>query len=229
MSVTRLKRKHRKNIARANNETRKIKNLLRTPVLKNVDLDELKSKFGQATPPDAAAKSPVAPAHQEQPAAQPTEAKPAAKQEAPKPETKAEAPKPEAKAEAPKPEAAKAEAPAESLLDKVTHAATTAAEAVKHAASGAVEAVTHNSLVEKVTDAVVHNSLVEKATGAVQEAAHNVVEGAKHVLESQSPENNQATQANQTGTTGFDAAEAVTKPVTEEGQAGEHPKPEIAL
>ena len=221
MSVTRLKRKHRKNIARANNETRKIKNLLRTPVLKNVDLDELKSKFGQATPPDVAAKSPVAPAQQEQqPAAQPTAATPAAKQEA----AKQEAPKPEAKAEAPK-----AEAPAESLLDKVTHAAAAAAEAVKHAASDAVEAVTHNSLVEKVTDAVVHNSLVEKATGAVQEAAHNVVEGAKHVLESQSPENNQATQANQTGTTGFDAAEAVTKPVTEEGQAGEHPKPEIAL
>jgi len=55
MSVTRLKRKHRKNIARANNETKKIKDLLRTPVLKNVDLDELKSRFGQ-TAPEAADK-----------------------------------------------------------------------------------------------------------------------------------------------------------------------------
>ncbi|TPG66636.1 hypothetical protein [Hymenobacter nivis] len=52
MSVTRLKRKHRKNIARANNKQHIIKNLLRTPVLKNVDLDELKSRF--ATPEGAA-------------------------------------------------------------------------------------------------------------------------------------------------------------------------------
>ena len=196
MSVTRLKRKHRKNIARANNETRKIKNLLRTPVLKNVDLDELKSKFGQATPPDVAAKSNVPPAHQEPPVVQPTTAQPAAEKAA----------KPEAKAEA----------PAESLLDKVAHAAAAAADTVKHAASDAVDAVTHNSL-------------VEKATEAVQEAAHNVVEGTKQLLENKSPEDNQATEANQTGTTGFDAAEAVTKPVTEDGQAGEHPKPEIAL
>ena len=45
MSVTRLKRKHRKNIARANNKKSIIKDLLRTPVLKNVDLEELKSRF----------------------------------------------------------------------------------------------------------------------------------------------------------------------------------------
>ncbi|WP_185816981.1 hypothetical protein [Hymenobacter metallilatus] len=45
MSVTRLKRKHRKNIARANNKQRIIKQLLLTPVLKNVDLEELKSRF----------------------------------------------------------------------------------------------------------------------------------------------------------------------------------------
>ncbi|MDB5269557.1 MAG: hypothetical protein JWP58_2597 [Hymenobacter sp.] len=45
MTVTRLKRKHRKNIARANNKQHIIKELLRTPVLKNVDLDELKSRF----------------------------------------------------------------------------------------------------------------------------------------------------------------------------------------
>ena len=45
MTVTRLKRKHRKNIARANNKQHIIKELLRTPVLKNVDLEELKSRF----------------------------------------------------------------------------------------------------------------------------------------------------------------------------------------
>ena len=45
MSVTRLKRKHRKNIARANNKQHIIKDLLRTPVLKNVDLEELKSRL----------------------------------------------------------------------------------------------------------------------------------------------------------------------------------------
>ncbi|WP_167856226.1 hypothetical protein [Hymenobacter metallicola] len=49
MSVTRLKRKHRKNIARANNKQRIIKQLLLTPVLKNVDLDELKSRFNGGT------------------------------------------------------------------------------------------------------------------------------------------------------------------------------------
>ncbi|SNR62169.1 MULTISPECIES: hypothetical protein [Hymenobacter] len=47
MSVTRLKRKHRKNIARANNKQRIIKQLLLTPVLKNVDVEELKARFPQ--------------------------------------------------------------------------------------------------------------------------------------------------------------------------------------
>jgi nitrogen fixation/metabolism regulation signal transduction histidine kinase len=166
MSVTRLKRKHRKNIARANNETRKIKNLLRTPVLKNVDLDELKSRFGQSAP-----------------------ATETAEKKKPEPSVKAEG-----------------------LLDKVAHAASAAADKVKQVASDAAEAVTHTSAYE-----------------AVQEAAHNLVEGAKHALENKDPEANQATEANQTGNTGFDAAEAVTKPVNEDGQAGEHPKPEIAL
>ena len=59
MSVTRLKRKHRKNIARANNKKSIIKELLRTPVLKNVDLEELKSRF---TTPGAAAPAAKAPA-----------------------------------------------------------------------------------------------------------------------------------------------------------------------
>ena len=82
-------------------------------------------------------------------------------------------------------------------------------------------------------DAVTHTATF----GAVQEAAHNLVEGAKHVLEAnakgpeepKSPEENQATEANQTGAEGYDAAEAETKPVNEDGQQGEHPKPEIHL
>lgn len=45
MAVTRLKRKHRKNIARANNKQRVIKQLLSTPVIKNVDVEELKAQF----------------------------------------------------------------------------------------------------------------------------------------------------------------------------------------
>lgn len=176
MSVTRLKRKHRKNIARANNEVRKIKNLLRTPVLKNVDLDELKSRFTTSAPAEADEKK--------------------------KPSVAAEAAKPADKEEG--------------LLAKAAHAASAAADKVRHLASDAA-------------DAVAHNSLVEKATEAVQEAAHNLVEGAKHVMESKSPEENQATEANQTGSEGFDAAEAETKPVNPDGQPGEHPKPEIAL
>jgi hypothetical protein len=176
MSVTRLKRKHRKNIARANNETRKIKNLLRTPVLKNVDLDELKSRFTESAP-----------------ATETDEKK--------KPSVK---------------EAAAAEPKAEGLLAKAAHAASAAADKVKHLAADAA-------------DAVAHNSLVEKATEAVQEAAHNLVESAKHALESKSPEENQATEANQTGSEGYDAAEAETKPVNPDGQQGERPKPEIAL
>jgi hypothetical protein len=177
MSVTRLKRKHRKNIARANNETRKIKNLLRTPVLKNVDLDELKSRFTESAPAVVA-------------------------DEKKKPSVEAESAAPAAKEEG--------------LLAKAAHAASAAADKVKHLAADAA-------------DAVAHNSLVEKATEAVQEAAHNLVEGAKHALESKSPEENQATEANQTGSEGFDAAEAETKPVNEDGQEGDKPKPEIAL
>jgi ribosomal protein L12E/L44/L45/RPP1/RPP2 len=62
MTVTRLKRKHRKNIARANNKQHIIKELLRTPVLKNVDIEELKSRFttnGAAAPAAKAAKAPA--------------------------------------------------------------------------------------------------------------------------------------------------------------------------
>ena len=198
MSVTRLKRKHRKNIARANNETQKIKNLLRTPVLKNVDLEELKSRFGQAAPATANEKK------------QP------------------EAAQSQAKAEPKQANAAKEE----SLFEKVSHAASAAADKVKQVASDAVEAVSHADVVEKAkgvvasaTDAVTHTNAFE----AVQEAAHNLVEGAKHLISNDSPEENQATKVNQTGSEGFDAAEAETKPVNSDGQPGEHPKPEIAL
>ena len=65
MAVTRLKRKHRKNIARANNKQRVIKQLLSTPVIKNVDIEELKAQFTQkAAPaaPKAAAPKAEAPA-----------------------------------------------------------------------------------------------------------------------------------------------------------------------
>ena len=57
MAVTRLKRKHRKNIARANNKQRVIKQLLATPVIKNVDVEELKAQFGKTS---AAPAAPVA-------------------------------------------------------------------------------------------------------------------------------------------------------------------------
>jgi ribosomal protein L12E/L44/L45/RPP1/RPP2 len=63
MTVTRLKRKHRKNIARANNKQHIIKELLRTPVLKNVDIEELKSRFttnGAAAAPAAKAETKTA-------------------------------------------------------------------------------------------------------------------------------------------------------------------------
>jgi hypothetical protein len=48
MGVTRLNRKDRKNKARANNRIAKIKQLLLTPVIKNVDMDELRAQFGEA-------------------------------------------------------------------------------------------------------------------------------------------------------------------------------------
>ena len=70
MAVTRLKRKHRKNIARANNKQRVIKQLLSTPVIKNVDLEELKAQFTQnAAPAAAKAQAPAAKAETPAPAA----------------------------------------------------------------------------------------------------------------------------------------------------------------
>ncbi|WP_046242961.1 hypothetical protein [Hymenobacter terrenus] len=123
MSVTRLKRKHRKNIARANNKQHIIKELLRTPVLKNVDLEELKSRF------------------------------------------------------------------------TTTGGVAGAVAAVKNTATAAVE----------------------KAKEVVGDVAEKVKEAAT------------STDEKADNAAAFDDAEAVTKPVNEDGQGGEHPKPEIAL
>jgi hypothetical protein len=48
MSVTRLKRKDRKNLARANNNVQVIKQLMRRPTLTRVTSEELKAKFDGA-------------------------------------------------------------------------------------------------------------------------------------------------------------------------------------
>ncbi|RYD70729.1 MAG: hypothetical protein EOP53_24905 [Sphingobacteriales bacterium] len=45
MAVTRLKRKDRKNKAVANNRIERVKQLLRVPVIANVDPEELKAQF----------------------------------------------------------------------------------------------------------------------------------------------------------------------------------------
>ncbi len=61
MGVTRLKRKDRKNKARANNKVARIKQLLATPVIKNVDMDEFRAQFGEA-PKNKPAETAEAPA-----------------------------------------------------------------------------------------------------------------------------------------------------------------------
>lgn len=63
MAVTRLKRKDRKNKARANNKQRIIKQRLATPVIKNVDVEALKAQFADAANPvPATAETTEAPA-----------------------------------------------------------------------------------------------------------------------------------------------------------------------
>lgn len=47
MAITELKRKGRKNRAVANNKTNAIKQLLRKPVVKNVDVDAIKASFAE--------------------------------------------------------------------------------------------------------------------------------------------------------------------------------------
>jgi geranylgeranyl pyrophosphate synthase len=141
MSVTRLKRKHRKNIARANNKQHIIKELLRTPVLKNVDIEELKSRF------------------------------------------------------------------------TTTGGVAGAVAAVKSTATAAADKV------EEVADSVAHSDVVEKAKDVVSDAVDAVKEAVSPAAANDAAANAEA----------FDDAEAVTKPVNEDGQEGEHPKPEIAL
>ncbi|UOQ68544.1 hypothetical protein [Hymenobacter volaticus] len=143
MSITRLKRKHRKNIARANNKQTIIKQLLLTPVLKNVDIEELKAKF----PTTGGAASQVSSAKE---------------------------------------------------------VATSTVDKVKEVAAEVVDTVSHSEVVEKAKEVV----------GDIVEKVQSVVGG------------NDTTSANAES---FDDAEAVTKPVNEDGQEGEHPKPEIAL
>ena len=144
MSVTRLKRKHRKNIARANNKQHIIKELLRTPVLKNVDLEELKSRF------------------------------------------------------------------------TTTGGVAGAVAAVKGTATAVVDKV------QAVAASVAQSDVVEKAKAVVGDTVDKVKEA---VAGGNEPGADQTTA----NAAAFDAAEAVTKPVNEDGQEGEHPKPEIAL
>ena len=154
MSVTRLKRKHRKNIARANNKQHIIKELLRTPVLKNVDLEELKSRF--STPAAANATESV-------------------------------------------------KKTATSFVDKVKEVA---------------DSVAHSDVVEKVkavADSIAHSDVVEHAKEVIAEAAESVKEAVT------------GTSVKAENAADFDPADAVRKPVNEDGQEGEHPKPEIAL
>ncbi|MBD2768676.1 hypothetical protein IC235_12345 [Hymenobacter sp. BT664] len=143
MSVTRLKRKHRKNIARANNKQHIIKELLRTPVLKNVDLEELKSRF------------------------------------------------------------------------TTTGGVAGAVAAVKDTASAVADKV------QAVAASVAHSDVVEKAKSVVGDTVEKVKEAVSGA--------NSAADATTANAAAFDDAEAVTKPVNEDGQEGEHPKPEIAL
>lgn len=54
MAVTRLKRKNMRNRAKANNRIAAIKQIAKTPVIRNVDIEAIKQKFaakaGQAQP-----------------------------------------------------------------------------------------------------------------------------------------------------------------------------------
>ncbi len=45
MAITGLKRKERKNRARANNRVARIKQLTKVPVIKNVDVEAIKASF----------------------------------------------------------------------------------------------------------------------------------------------------------------------------------------
>lgn len=57
MAVTRLQRKHRKNRARANQRVAAIKRLTSLPVIKNIDIEEIKASFEKAAPKAKASKA----------------------------------------------------------------------------------------------------------------------------------------------------------------------------
>ncbi|MGI9544187.1 MAG: helix-hairpin-helix domain-containing protein [Cyclobacteriaceae bacterium] len=57
MAVTRLKRKDRKNKARANNRTIRVKHLNATPVIKKIDIEAIKASFGTITKKKATPKA----------------------------------------------------------------------------------------------------------------------------------------------------------------------------
>jgi len=195
MSVTRLKRKHRKNIARANNKQHIIKDLLRTPVLKNVDLDELKSRFTTTGSGVAGAVAAV---------------------------------KQTASAAVDKVEAVAASVTSGDVIEKAKDFVGTAVDRVEAAAGEvahsslfdrAKEAVGHAiDQVKEVADTVAHSDIVEKAKEVVGDAVEKV-------KDTVSGSDDKAAD----NAVAFDDAEAVTKPVNEDGQEGEHPKPEIAL
>ncbi|GAB3900420.1 hypothetical protein GCM10028803_23270 [Larkinella knui] len=56
MGVTELKRKDQKNKARANNKIARIKQLLRRPDVKNVDVEAIKASFAEKKAAAAAQK-----------------------------------------------------------------------------------------------------------------------------------------------------------------------------
>lgn len=66
MTVTRLKRKDRKNLARAVNKTRVIKQLLARPVIKQVNVEELTAKYGSGAITAAAPVKSAKPAKHEE-------------------------------------------------------------------------------------------------------------------------------------------------------------------
>lgn len=105
MGVTRLNRKDRRNKSKAKNRIKGIKQLTAKPVIKNVDIEEIKAGFAKSEKPKAApAKAKAAEATTEE-AAKPAKAKKAAE----KPEKEEKAEKAPAKAKAEKAE--KKEAP----------------------------------------------------------------------------------------------------------------------
>ena len=47
MGVTRLKRKERRNLTKANNRVAKIKYLMERPIIRNVDVEAIKAEFAK--------------------------------------------------------------------------------------------------------------------------------------------------------------------------------------